>query len=102
MLLENCLLWPVLCKKGKKSLRSAIRASSSSSASDTESGGDRWSIDTVHRKGDAYAEAVEEAQTLASAESHLYSKGVSYDGQLTDAISNEWREAGYSEEQISQ
>ena len=27
MLLENCLLWPVLCKKWKKSLRSAIRAS---------------------------------------------------------------------------
>ena len=23
MLLENCLLWPVLCKKGKESLRSA-------------------------------------------------------------------------------
>ncbi len=80
----------------------AIRASSSSSESNTESDGDRWSIDTVHRKGDAYSEAREEAQTLASAESHLYSKGISYDGQLTDAIADEWREAGYSEEQISQ
>lgn len=79
----------------------AIRAGEQSSLTHTEDGGDRWSIDTVERKGTAYSEAREEAQTLASAESTLYAHGISYDGQLTDAVINEWREAGYSEDQIS-
>ncbi|OBY26812.1 conjugal transfer protein TraG N-terminal domain-containing protein [Leisingera sp. JC1] len=79
----------------------SIRASDHSSLTNTEDGGNRWSIDNVQRKGNAYAEAREEAQTLASAESNLYSHGISYDGQLTDAVVGEWREAGYSEEQIS-
>ena len=79
----------------------AIRASETSSQTNTESGGDRWSIEDVQRKGETYAEAREEAQTLASAESNLYSKGISYDGELSTAIENEWREAGFSDEQIS-
>ncbi|MCG7625923.1 conjugal transfer protein TraG N-terminal domain-containing protein [Epibacterium sp. Ofav1-8] len=79
----------------------AIRASSSSSQTDTESGGDRWSVEDVRRKGETYAEAREEAETLSAAETHLYSQGISYDGQLTDAIIGEWREAGASDEQIS-
>jgi conjugal transfer mating pair stabilization protein TraG len=79
----------------------AMRASQHSSLSSTEDGGHRWSVDDVQRKGNAYAEAREEAETLASAESNLYSHGISYDGQLTDAVIGEWREAGYSEEQIS-
>lgn len=79
----------------------AIRASEFSSQTDTESGGDRWSIEDVQRKGNTYAEAREEAETLAAAESSLYSHGISYDGQLTDAVIGEWREAGFSEEQIS-
>ncbi|MBY6059680.1 conjugal transfer protein TraG N-terminal domain-containing protein [Leisingera daeponensis] len=79
----------------------SIRASETSSLSNTEDGGERWSVDNVQRKGNAYAEAREEAQTLASAESNLYSHGISYDGQLTDAVIGEWREAGYSENQIS-
>lgn len=78
-----------------------IRASKTSSLTNTEDGGNRWSVDNVQRKGNAYAEAREEAQTLASAESNLYSHGISYDGQLTDAVIGEWREAGYSEQQIS-
>lgn len=78
----------------------AIRAGEQSSLIHTEDGGDRWSIDTVGRKGNAYSEAREETQTLASAESSLYTHGVSYDGQLTDAVINEWHEAGYSEDQI--
>ncbi|MFP3359728.1 hypothetical protein R0K17_20610, partial [Planococcus sp. SIMBA_143] len=32
----------------------AIRASSSSSQTDTESGGDRWSVEDVRRKGENY------------------------------------------------
>lgn len=79
----------------------AIRASSSSSQTDTESGGDRWSVEDVRRKGENYAEAREEAETLSAAETHLYSQGISYDSQLTDAVVAEWREAGASEEQIS-
>ncbi|WP_027255888.1 conjugal transfer protein TraG N-terminal domain-containing protein [Leisingera aquimarina] len=79
----------------------SIRASETSSLTNTEDGGNRWSVDNVQRKGNAYAEAREEAQTLASAESNLYSHGISYDGQLTDAVIGEWREAGYSENQIS-
>lgn len=79
----------------------SIRASEHSSLTNTEDGGNRWSIDNVQRKGNAYAEAREEAETLASAESNLYSHGISYDGQLTDAVIGEWREAGYSEQQIS-
>lgn len=79
----------------------SIRASEHSSLTNTEDGGERWSIDNVQRKGNAYAEAREEAETLASAESNLYSHGISYDGQLTDAVIGEWREAGYSEQQIS-
>lgn len=79
----------------------AIRASETSNLTNTESGGDRWSIEDVKRKGETYAEAREEAQTLASAESNLYSHGVSYDSQLTDAVIGEWREAGISDEQIS-
>lgn len=79
----------------------SIRASDHSSLTNTEDGGNRWSVDNVQRKGNAYVEAREEAETLASAESNLYSHGISYDGQLTDAVIGEWREAGYSEEQIS-
>ena len=79
-----------------------VRAGSQSSLTDTESGGNRWSIEDVRRKGDTYAEAREEAETLSAAESALYSKGVSYDGQLTNAIVNEWQDAGLSDEQISQ
>ena len=79
----------------------AIRASESSSQTNTESGGDRWSVEDVQRKGQTYAEAQEEAETLAAAESNLYSHGISYDGQLTDAIIGEWRDAGASDEQIS-
>lgn len=78
-----------------------IRASDHSSLTNTEDGGDRWSVDTVERKGTAYSEAREEARTLASAESSLYAHGISYDGQLTDAVISEWRDAGYSEAQIS-
>ncbi|MFY0312653.1 conjugal transfer protein TraG N-terminal domain-containing protein [Leisingera sp. D0M16] len=79
----------------------SIRASEHSNLTNTEDGGERWSIDNVQRKGNAYAEAREEAETLASAESKLMSHGISYDGQLTDAIIGEWREAGYHENQIS-
>jgi conjugal transfer mating pair stabilization protein TraG len=79
----------------------ALRASQHSSLTNTEDGGNRWSVEDVQRKGESYAEAREEAETLASAESNLYSHGISYDGQLTDAVIGEWREAGYSEEQIS-
>ncbi|NSY40690.1 conjugal transfer protein TraG N-terminal domain-containing protein [Leisingera sp. ANG59] len=79
----------------------SIRASETSSLTNTEDGGNRWSVDNVQRKGNAYAEAREEARTLAAAESKLYSHGISYDGQLTDAVIGEWREAGLSDQQIS-
>ncbi|MEX0304446.1 MAG: conjugal transfer protein TraG N-terminal domain-containing protein [Leisingera sp.] len=79
----------------------ALRASQHSSLTNTEDGGNRWSVEDVQRKGESYAEAREEAETLSSAESNLYSHGISYDGQLTDAVISEWREAGYSDQQIS-
>ncbi|QEP30421.1 conjugal transfer protein TraG N-terminal domain-containing protein [Pukyongiella litopenaei] len=76
------------------------RTSEQSSQSSSESGGNRWSLEDLQRSAEAWSQAREEADTLASAESKLYAQGISYDGQLTDAISNEWREAGLSEEQI--
>ncbi|MBW3245791.1 conjugal transfer protein TraG N-terminal domain-containing protein [Epibacterium sp. DP7N7-1] len=79
----------------------ALRSSEHSNLTETENGGERWSVEEVRRTGENYAEAVEEAQTLSAAESTLYSQGISYDGQLTDAIIGEWREAGASDEQIS-
>lgn len=79
----------------------SIRASTQTSQTDTESGGNRWSLEDVRRRGETYSEAREEAETLSAAESNLYSQGVSFDGQLTDAVIEEWRQAGYSESQIS-
>ncbi|MES0864806.1 cell wall hydrolase [Ruegeria sp. SCPT10] len=67
---------------------------------DSENSGERWSIDEVNRKGESYAEAYEESQSLASANAKLQSQGISYDGQLTDAIINEWRQEGYTVQQI--
>ncbi|MDV4146453.1 conjugal transfer protein TraG N-terminal domain-containing protein [Shimia sp. FJ5] len=79
----------------------SIRSSSQTSQGASQDSGERWSTDEVQRKAETYAEAVEEAETLSQAESKLYSQGLSYDGQLTDAIVNEWREAGYDDSQIS-
>ncbi|MEM8970886.1 MAG: conjugal transfer protein TraG N-terminal domain-containing protein [Pseudomonadota bacterium] len=78
----------------------SIRASSQSSLANSENSGERWSIDEVKRKGQTYAEAYEESQNLASANAKLQSQGISYDGQLTDAIVNEWRQESYSDQQI--
>ncbi|WP_217351978.1 cell wall hydrolase, partial [Ruegeria sp. HKCCD8929] len=79
----------------------SVRAGQQSSETNTESGGNRWSIEDVRRLGNTYAEAREEAETLSAAEAHLYSKGINYDQELRTAIENEWREAGFSKEQIS-
>ncbi|WP_299775749.1 conjugal transfer protein TraG N-terminal domain-containing protein [uncultured Tateyamaria sp.] len=80
----------------------SIRTGEHSTESNIDSGGKRWSMEDVRRHGETYAEAREEAITLSAAESALYSRGISYDGQLSDAIQNEWRENGFSEQQIDQ
>lgn len=79
----------------------SMRASTQHNQGTTDESGERWSSEDVRRHGETYAEAREEANTLAAAESRLYSQGISYDGQLTDAIIDEWRQEGFSEEQIA-
>ncbi|WP_171181782.1 hypothetical protein [Ruegeria sp. HKCCD8929] len=79
----------------------SIRASETSSLSNSQNTGDRWSIDETSRIGATYAKAREEAETLSARESELASRGTSYDSQLINAIVNEWREDGFSDEQIS-
>uniref|UniRef100_UPI00148787A2 conjugal transfer protein TraG N-terminal domain-containing protein n=1 Tax=Ruegeria sp. HKCCD8929 TaxID=2683006 RepID=UPI00148787A2 len=79
----------------------SVRAGQQSSETNTESGGNRWSMEDVRRMGNTYAEAREEAETLSAAEANLYSKGINYDQQLTDAVIDEWRQAGFSDEQIT-
>ena len=79
----------------------AIRASDTSSQTDTESGGERWSVEDVQRHGESYAEAQERATSYSNAYNNVYSKGITYDGQMTDAIIDEWRNQGRSDSEIA-
>ena len=79
----------------------AIRASDTSSQTESETGGDRWSVENIRRHGENYSEAQERATNYSNAYNNVYSKGITYDGQLTDAIISEWRKQGRSDGEIA-
>ena len=78
-----------------------VRASDTSTQSDTESGGEGWRIEDVQRFGESYSEAEERATSATVAYNNVYSRGITYDSHLTTAIAQAWRDQGRSDHEIA-